>query len=1122
MPDMTPPPASDSAPRCARCGASSADATADALCVRCLLGVALATLPDEAGEVAALIGPESLLRRREFAGYELLEELGRGGMGVVFRARQPKLGREVALKVIAAGELASPRMIERFRTEAEAAARLQHPHIVPILDVGSVEGWHYLSMRLVAGGTLAGRLQQGRLPVDAAVRIIGVIARAVHHAHQHGVLHRDLKPTNILLDARGEPHLTDFGLAKIVEHNRDFTLTSAVLGTPAYMAPEQAAGETRDATVAADVYSLGAMFYEMLAGHPPFSAANTPALLRRISEESAPTFHREAGTDHDLEIVALKCLEKNPARRYASAAEFADDLDRWRRGEPILARAATRWERLAKWTRRHPAKAALAVLVPLLLLVITAGSVWFNLRLSATGQALATSIRVTQRQLLSQRLEAAGRLAADHDSYGALLALVPALEIERALGEPVPRARERAELIWQLTPRLVRLWDARGTPATLAFSPDGTRLVATLRHGGARTWDLVAGREISGTDPGPGETTAHTPLAGTLLSPDGRWRSVAADNTAVVSDARTGAVRFKVAPPNVLLDLTFSPDSAFFATASFGGQAEVRTTADGKPHQQPIRHENGANRVLYSPDGLWLATAGFDYRVRLHLARTLLQAAPTLPHGALVDALAFSADGRFFATGDAWGTVRIFDLHLPALVVPPQVSLARKTNVSPDGRRAALLAGSRDVRLWDIAAQRFDGEPLPGRGSVSQAIFDASGRYLAVCLGKGGVRVWALASRRVVLDLPAIGTATAVAFDPAGDRLLVAFDDATGQVWRIADGQPAGPRLVRTAYADGRPYTPTWKWGVVGAESRWSPDGKWIVLAGGLEGATVWDAATGTPVGDPLNGPAEVRAVSFSPDHRRLLLAFNDRNVDPSYARMYALPDLRPLGPPLRHGDGVTGALFAADGAVVVTAGQDSVVRLWHADDGRPAAPEFRHGALINTLSLRPGRDVLATASADRRVRLWDASRGEQIAEPFTFGYGIVTAVHTPDGATLLLGAPNRAARLVHFQRVPWPDDAWQRLAHCLNGATLDERGLRRALTSRELADTFAALRAGQPADFSWPSDSAAWHHPSAALAESERDLFAAAFHLRALLARSPDDTTLAARLARTRPPAPK
>lgn len=207
---------------------------------------------------------------------------------------------------------------------------------------------------------------------------------------------------------------------------------------------------------------------------------------------------------------------------------------------------------------------------------------------------------------------------------------------------------------------------------------------------------------------------------------------------------------------------------------------------------------------------------------------------------------------------------------------------------------------------------------------------------------------------------------------------------------------------------------------------------------------------------------------------------------------------------------------------MIITAGQDSVVRLWHAADGRPAALEFRHGALINALSLRPGRDVLATASADRRVRLWDASRGELIAEPFTFGYSIVTAVHTPDGATLLLGAPTRAARLVHFQPVPWPDDAWQRLAHCLNGATLDDRGLRRALTSRELADTFAALRASQPADFAWPADSAAWHHQSAALAESERDLFAAAFHLRALLARTPDDAALAARLARTRPPTAK
>lgn len=1085
--------------------------------MRCLLGVALTSMGEEESEVAALIGPESLLKRREFAGYQLLGELGRGGMGVVFRARQPRLDREVALKVIAMGELASPRMIERFRTEAEAAARLQHPQIVPILDVGSAEGWHYFSMRLVPGGTLASRLQQGRLPVAESVRMIVTIARAVYHAHQHGVLHRDLKPTNILLDARGEPHLTDFGLAKIIEQNRDFTLTAAVLGTPAYMAPEQASGETRDATVAADVYSLGAMFYEMLAGRPPFVAASTPALLRAISEESALTFYRETATDHDLEVICFKCLEKSPARRYASAAEFADDLERWSRGEPIHARAATPWERAAKWMRRHPTRAALVVLVPLLLLVITVSSLWFTVRLTATGHALEASVRTTRQQLLSQHLGEAARATAANESYAALLSLLPALELEQALGEPVPRARQRLELTRQLTPGLVRLWDARGIPVTVAFSADNSRLTATMRNGGERVWDLDSGREISATETGPHPTTGPVPLVETRTSADGRWRAVADGKSTVVSEARTGGARFTVTPANVFLDEDFSPDGNYFATASFGDQAEVRTTADGARYLQPIRHENGANRVVFSPDGRLLATAGFDYQVRLHLVRGLLPATPIIQHGALVEALAFSPDGRFLATGDAWGTVRVFDLYLRQRFVPPGAALALRTNVSADGRRAALIVHGHEVQLWDLVAQGPEGERLPGRGVITQAMFDPAGRQLAVCCGTGGVLVWDLATRHTVLDLPDVGIATAVAFSPDGARLMIAGGDATARIWSIAEQRPVGRVLERRTYADGRPLKARINWGAVGDESVWSPDGKWIVIAGGIEYATVWDAATGAPVGDPLAGPAQVRAVSFSPDGTRIVLGFNDPNVEPSYAQMYELPGLRPLGPRLWHGDGLSGALFSPAGDVLITAGQDSVVRLWRVADGRPAAPEFRHGAVINAQNLQPGRNVLATASGDRMVRLWDVARGELMAAPFVLGDSAQTVEFTPDGGTLLFGSAGGAANLFQFRPVAWPAESWRRLAVCLNGARLDERGLRSALTARELAETFAALRAAQPEEFAWQADSQAWHRQQAALAEAQHEWFTASFHLERLVARAPSDPALAARLAAAR-----
>lgn len=382
---------------CLACRAPLDPEASEGLCASCLLGRALAfsdAAADEEETDLDLIAATDL-EGRTLGDYEILSTLARGGMGIVFRARQRTTRRIVALKVISSGELATPKMVQRFHNEAQAAARLDHPHIVPIYEVGGDHGWHYFSMPLVEGPTLADVLRRRRPAPRVAVALLVKIARAVEHAHQRGILHRDLKPTNILLDAQGEPHLTDFGLAKVLEQDTELTLTHAVLGTPAYMSPEQAQGRNRDITMATDVYCLGAMLYELLTGRPPFLAESAPALLRKIVEEDvaplakarvagdhspvtqgqrALTGHRSrarpapdhaapaseratlnaepAGApDRDLEVICLKCLEKDPAKRYATAGELADELDRWQRDEPILARPASVWERSFKWIR---------------------------------------------------------------------------------------------------------------------------------------------------------------------------------------------------------------------------------------------------------------------------------------------------------------------------------------------------------------------------------------------------------------------------------------------------------------------------------------------------------------------------------------------------------------------------------------------------------------------------------------------------------------------------------------------------------------------------------------------------------------------------------------------------
>jgi hypothetical protein len=291
-------------------------------------------------------------------------------MGVVYRARQISVNRPVALKMILAGRLASADDVHRFHTEAEAGANLNHPNIVPIYEVGENQGQHFFSMKLVEGDSLAGQVPRFVGHPRAAVRLLALVARAVHHAHQRGILHRDLKPGNILLDRDGQPHVTDFGLAKKIAGDTRLTQSGAVIGTPSYMAPEQAAGK-KDLTSAADVYSLGAILYELLTGQPPFRApTQLDTLLQVLEQEPEPPRKSNPRVDRDLETICLKCLNKDPHKRYTSAEALAQDLDRFLEGDPVSARALGEWELLVRWAKKHPITAALAGLVGIGILLV--------------------------------------------------------------------------------------------------------------------------------------------------------------------------------------------------------------------------------------------------------------------------------------------------------------------------------------------------------------------------------------------------------------------------------------------------------------------------------------------------------------------------------------------------------------------------------------------------------------------------------------------------------------------------------------------------------------------------------------------------------------------------------
>ena len=312
-------------------------------------------------------GPAQAKVPREFGDYELLEEVGRGGQGVVFRAWQKSLNRTVAVKIIGIGQLTTGAHLKRLRREAAAAAKLNHPGIVPVYEVGERDGTYYFSMRFVEGDCLDEAVSRGLISVRQAAQLIAKVARTVHYAHEHGILHRDIKPGNILLDANGEPHLTDFGLARLVEHGSTVTGSLEIMGTPSYMAPEQAVGNNAAVGRATDVYGLGAVLYELLTGHPPFAGGTTYETIHLLldSEPRQPRLLNRK-IDRDLSAVCLKCLEKNPRYRYSSALELAEDLERWLWHEPIRAKRSGFFTHARKWVQRNPMTAALIVLSVLL------------------------------------------------------------------------------------------------------------------------------------------------------------------------------------------------------------------------------------------------------------------------------------------------------------------------------------------------------------------------------------------------------------------------------------------------------------------------------------------------------------------------------------------------------------------------------------------------------------------------------------------------------------------------------------------------------------------------------------------------------------------------------------
>jgi WD40 repeat protein len=989
-------------------------------------------------------------------GYEILEELGHGGMGVVYRARQLKLGRIVALKMILAGSHAGAEELHRFRTEAEAIARLQHPNIVQVFEVGECQGGPFFSLEFCGGGSLGKKLGGTPLTPREAVLLVEALARGMHAAHQHGVIHRDLKPANVLLAEDGTPKITDFGLAKKLDQAGQ-TQVGSIMGTPSYMAPEQAAGKSAEVGPASDVYALGAILYECLTGRPPFRAA-TPldTVLLVVSQEPVAPSRLQPGLPRDLETICLKCLEKEPRKRYASALELAEDLRRFQAGEPTRARPVGVWGRGLRWAKRRPAAAALVAVCTLAVAGLVAG-------VSVHSLFLGRALRIAEER----RVEADSRL------YDSLIGEARALRLARVEGyrtQAWQRLRQAAQL---MTPnrdadQLRReatdcLGDYLGLgpagrldfPAevsVLAPQADGPLLAVGLKDGTVCLRHLDTGQEIARLSRHPSSVTAlaFAPggkrlLAGHAASVVQLWESNAGawqPRRRLASKGKVGAVAW---------DARGTPLAVSFAR---GAQLRLWDVAEGKHIATFMPPGKEELRPALSPDGSLLAVGyrGQEEKGICVWDISTRQVRQTLrPQLDKVRCVGFSPDGRhllcgcelgvalydtaefrrrFFVGGDLAGgvalhadsgllaffspntqAVRLWDVGTnreEAVLNSGRAKRITSVALSGDGRRI-LLAHGHFVEVWDRAATR-EKRVLPHRGGgVPDLAFSPDGKWLAVASKDRRVRVWDVATGTLAHTLLAFrGPAHNVVFSPDSSLLAAADWGGSLRVWHTANWKLAADLPVQ--------------------QDVWSlafhPKGT-LLAAAGSAGVRVWAVERqGNPPGGrvvlrPLAQPSAKRSmcVSFSPNGRTL--AWDNGNP----VRLWDTARGKELSPlPTSVGISPQTLAFLPDGRLALVNWRKEI-EVWDVVKRRRALTlggrNFtRQTGITHGRQLVPSPDGARLAVSGNRVTVWDLARRKLLlALPEERG-DVWALAWSPDGKLLATGSSDGALVIWDLPRV--------------------------------------------------------------------------------------------------------
>ncbi len=1018
--------------------------------------------------------------------FRILRELGRGAYGIVFLAHDPRLRREVALKVPRPHGLATPELRERFLNEARAAAGLDHPNLVPVYEAGEAGPVCYIASAYCPGPNLAEWLRGRADPVPhrEAAALLATLADAIQHAHARGVIHRDLKPSNILLAACGlagetakpqaaepVPKITDFGLAKCLGGGDGAqTASSTVLGTPSYMAPEQAAGRPGQVGPAADVYALGAVLYEVLTGRAPFRAETPFETVRQVIEDDpVPPRRLRPDCPRDLETVCLKCLHKEPQRRYGSAAELAEDVRRFLDGTPIRARPTGRVERAAKWARRRPALAALLATAAAAAAALLLGSLWYGAVLQGErDRALAGEAEANRLSRLAeeQRAQLALReLTARRGLYAAHLNLAQQAweaghvgRVQELLEGQRPRPGESDlrgfewHYLWRLSHGAYASWRpwpglaAGGARRMLWLSPDAAT-AATSDGPVVRLWDVATSRSYA-------LLRGHRAPVGLMTYGDGGnlFAAAADDGRVCVWDSRTGRLRATVQAPSAFpTAIALSYDGTVLAVSGTGRTALLWDLAAGKQRGEPLPLDDNAYGIDFSPDGRTLAvvTARGGHHVTLWDLATRTPRAVLKGHAAPITSMDFTADGRKFLTWSVRDTARLWDTAAGTCLLtvrPPPDGILAQATISPDGHTLASAAAyeyeslkAGRVQLWDTAtAQPRAAWDVPG-GAWALA-FSPDSATVAVGENGGAIRLHAATDGRPRASLHGhTNRLRLVVFSPDGETLISVNQDMTAvKRWRTARRpQPAlrrahDGRVAAVAFArGGTPWASAGADGMVrlgepvsGRETAlfrahppkdvvlaFTPDGK-TLATGGQDGTIkLWDVAART-VRLVLRGHrGRVCCVRFSPDGRLLASTggkASDPNVTcPGEVILWDTATGKARRSWTDNPDTIWSSAFSPDGRLLAWAGQERLV-VWDLQAERPRL-DRKENTFFMDVAFSPDGTTLAAGTWQRQIRRWDLATGAALAPLSGHADSVLAVAYSPDGRTLA-SAGNDAA----------------------------------------------------------------------------------------------------------------